>query len=273
LFLVAAAAAIILAVLFIPKYFGGESPSLATLEGIALKEKIRTASSPEPVTKAGRTAPLELASVAPEKALQARDHADVLLEEAAPAPKTVAPPQFSDAEKQRKLIAQSGGASSPAYRKLEPRQTAAPARSAVALAKPDAASSPMPASAMPRKPAASEPTPLLATTAAPETPPLVATTMAASPGAGAVSADAPAVQFTARTVAFALPTTSGTWILPENVNVRASSAADRMKLAVNNRGVLPVVFELRAARGTNVLQSIAIDAGAETNLFEKVAPR
>jgi hypothetical protein len=75
--------------------------------------------------------------------------------------------------------------------------------------------------------------------------------------------------FTTQTVPFVLPITSGTWILQQDVRVRASALDNEVRLTVANHGAMPILFELRMRRGTNVLRRISLDAGQTTNFVEK----
>lgn len=76
--------------------------------------------------------------------------------------------------------------------------------------------------------------------------------------------------FTSQTVSFVLPITSGTWVLQQNIRVRASVTDDDARLDISNHGALPVHFRLMPRRGTNVLRQFELDAGSATNFVHPV---
>lgn len=97
------------------------------------------------------------------------------------------------------------------------------------------------------------------------------TAPAAAPAglAAAAAPEPPRFEFTTQRVSFILPMTSGTWILQQNIRVRASVTDDAVKMDVSNHGALPVVFQLVPSRGTNVLLSIPLESGATTSLVQR----
>lgn len=93
-----------------------------------------------------------------------------------------------------------------------------------------------------------------------------------SAGVSALTAGPPRVEFTVQPVAFILPMTSGTWILQQNIRVRASANEDEVRMDVSNHGALPVVFELRPPRGTNVLRRLPLEPGEATHFVHRTKP-
>lgn len=91
----------------------------------------------------------------------------------------------------------------------------------------------------------------------------------ASPASNRRSSFSDDIEFTVQTIQFMLPMTSGTWVLQQNVNVRASVGEDETRLYIANHGVLPVVFQLLQRRTTNVLDQFELDSGATTNLIRR----
>ena len=243
-----AAAAAVIAIAVIPKFLNHETqPVVASAtQGSATVEPQSTFRRKTSVAKSETGKPFDLASAVPEKKKDAMIASD-RLEEKSEAKRGVAKAGEAAAAPQPQPVAMTAAVVE------KPKQ--------LALAK--AAPPPM----RPAAPAAAMA--MNAPGAALDSVSSVGGVLHDADKAALAPAEPPVVEFTTQTVPFVLPMTSGTWILQQNIRVRASARDDEVRLEVGNHGALPIVFELRPWRGTNVLRSVALEPGQTTNFVEK----